>query len=157
MEYLTTKEQSDKLLSHGVDKNRADFYYGKNSDKILHIDGSIPYSLLWRSGCIPCWSVGKLIELYRSIPDAKQTTFVNLAYTDDITELLVENICSLIQSNKKKEEVCKKCEIEKIQTRKKRPNKMNRDIEVLSLSSKMFGEMIVDDFNDDFMRMTDFL
>ena len=155
MEYLTTKEQSEKLLSYCVDKNSADFYYG-NDNKIHHIDGSIPHSLLWDSECIPCWSVGKLIELYRDIPsDSRQMTFVNLAYTDDITELLVKKICSQLNHNKKAEEVRKKCETEKSQTRKKIPNKTNRDIEVLSLSSKMFDEMIVDD-NDDFMRMTDF-
>lgn len=156
MEYLTTKEQADELLNYGVDKNSADFYYGKDH-KIHHIDGSVPYSLLWGSGCIPCWSVGKLIELYRSIPsDFHQMTFVNLAYTDDITKLLVEKICSQIHSNKKLEEVRKKCEAEKAQACKKVPNKTSRDIEVLSLSSKMFGEMIVDE-NDDFMRMTDFM
>lgn len=156
MEYLTTKEQSDKLLSYCVDKNSADFYYGKDN-KIHHIDGSIPHSLLWAAGCIPCWSVGKLIELYRSIPsDVQQMTFVYLAYTDDITKLLVEKICFQLDRNKKADEVSKKCEAEKAQTRKKYQIKRNRDIDVLSLSSKMFGEMIVDE-NDDFMRMTDFM
>ena len=156
MEYLTTKEQADELLKYGVDKNSADFYYG-NDDKIHHIDGSIPYSLLWGTGCVPCWSVGKLIELYRNIPsDVQQMTFVNLAYTDDITKLLVDEICSQIHSNKRMEEVRKRCEAEKAQARKIRSNKTSRDIEVLSLSSKMFGEMITNE-NDDFMRMTDFL
>lgn len=156
MEYLTTKEQADELLNYGVDKNSADFYYG-NDNKIHHIDGSIPYSLLWASGCIPCWSVGKLIELYRSIPsDFRQMTFVELAYNKDITGLLVENICFQIDFNKRAEEVRKKCEAEKAQRRKKTPNKTSRDTEVLSFSSKMFGEMIANE-NDDFMRMTDFL
>ena len=156
MDYLTTKEQSEELLNHGVDKNSADFYYG-NDNKIHHIDGSIPHSLLWASGCIPCWSVGKLIEIYRSIPsDTRQMTFVNLAYTDNIVELLVEKICFQLDSNKKAEEVRKKCEAEKAQARKKTPNKTSRDIEILSLSSKLFGEMIADE-NDDFMRMTDFM
>lgn len=156
MEYLTTKEQADELLNYGVDKNSADFYYGKDG-KIYHIDGSMPHSLLWDSGCIPCWSVGKLIELYRSIPsDFRQMTFVQLAYSEDITELLVEKICSQIHSNKRAEEARKKREAEKTKTHKIRPNKTSRDIEVLSFSSKMFGEMIADE-NDDFMRMTDFM
>lgn len=156
MEYLTTKEQSNKLLNYDVDKNSADFYYG-NDNKIHHIDGSIPHSLLWVSGCIPCWSIGKLIELYRSIPsDSRQMTFVELAYNEDITELLVESICSQIHFNKRMEEFCKKCETVKAQRCKKRSNKTNRDIEVLSLSSKMFGEIITNE-NDDFMRMTDFM
>lgn len=156
MEYLTTKEQADELLNYGVDKNSADFYYG-NDNKIHHIDGSIPHSLLWVSGCIPCWSVGKLIELYRSIPsDFHQMTFTEFAYVGDITELLVEKICSQIHFNKRVEEVRKKLEAEKAQTCKIRSNKTSRDVEILSLSSKMFGEMIVNE-NDDFIRMTDFM
>lgn len=156
MEYLTTKEQSEELLNHGVDKDSSDFYYG-NDKKIRHIDGSIPRSLLWASGCIPCWSVGKLIELYRGIPsDVHQMTFVYLAYTDDITKLLVEKICFQLDFNKKAEEIRKRCEARKEQTRKKWQNKTSRGTDVLSLSSKMFGEMIVDE-NDDFMRMTDFM
>jgi hypothetical protein len=156
MEDLTTKEQTDELLNYGVDKNSADFYYG-NDNKIHHIDGSIPYSLLWASGCIPCWSVGKLIELYRSIPsDFHQMTFTEFAYDVDITKLLVERICSQIHSNKSMEEFRKKLEAEKTQRRKIKSNKTSRDVEVLSLSSKMFGEMIANE-NDDFMRMTDFL
>ena len=60
---LTTIEQSKRLLELGVPKNSANHYYGKDG-KLHYIDGTIPYSLLWETGCTPCWSVGRLIEIY---------------------------------------------------------------------------------------------
>ena len=60
---LTTIEQSKRLLELGVPKNSANNYYGKDG-KLHYIDGTIPYSLLWETGCTPCWSVGRLMEIY---------------------------------------------------------------------------------------------
>lgn len=60
---LTTIEQSKRLLELGVPKNSVNHYYGKD-DKLHYIDGTIPYSLLWKTECTPCWSVGRLIEIY---------------------------------------------------------------------------------------------
>lgn len=60
---FTTPEQSKRLLELGVPKNSANHYYGKDG-KLHYIDGTIPYSLLWKTGCTPCWSVGRLIEIY---------------------------------------------------------------------------------------------
>jgi hypothetical protein len=60
---LTTIEQSKRLLELGVPKNSANHYYGKDG-KIHYVDGTIPYSLLWETGCTSCWSVGRLIEIY---------------------------------------------------------------------------------------------
>ena len=69
---LTTIEQSKRLLELGVPKNSANHYYGKDG-KLHYIDGTIPYSLLWETGCTPCWSVGRLIEIselcYTSLSD----------------------------------------------------------------------------------------
>lgn len=69
---LTTIEQSKRLLELGVPKNSANHYYGKEG-KLHYIDGTIPYSLLWETGCTPCWSVGRLIEIselcYTSLSD----------------------------------------------------------------------------------------
>ena len=61
---LTTIEQSKRLLELGVPKNSANHYYGKDG-KLHYIDGTIPYSLLWETGCTPCWSVGRLIEILK--------------------------------------------------------------------------------------------
>jgi hypothetical protein len=60
---FTTPEQSKRLLELGVPADSTDCYYGKDG-KIHHIDGSIPYSLLWQTGCVPCWSVGRMIEIW---------------------------------------------------------------------------------------------
>ena len=60
---LTTIEQSKRLLELGVPNNSANHYYGKDG-KTHYIDGTISYSLLWETGCTPCWSVGRLIEIY---------------------------------------------------------------------------------------------
>ena len=60
---LTTIEQSKRLLELGVPKNSANHYYGKDG-KLHYIDGTIPYSLLLATGCTPCWSVGRLIEIF---------------------------------------------------------------------------------------------
>ena len=61
----TTYEQSKWLLEFGLPADSADYYFGKN-DQIRHINGSIPYSLLWAVGCTPCWSSGKLIEILKA-------------------------------------------------------------------------------------------
>lgn len=58
---LTTPEQSKRLIELGVPKNSAN-HYGKDG-KLHYIDGTIPYSLLWETGCTPYWSVGRLIEI----------------------------------------------------------------------------------------------
>lgn len=59
----TTPEQSKRLTDLGLPSDSADLYYGKDK-KVHFIDGSIPRSLLWRTSCIPCWSVGQLIKIY---------------------------------------------------------------------------------------------
>lgn len=58
----TTPGQSKRLLGLGVPADSANHYYGKDG-KIHNIDGEIPCSLLWADGLVPCWSVGRLIEI----------------------------------------------------------------------------------------------
>ena len=60
---FTTPEQSKRLLELGVPADSANYYYGKDG-KIHYIDGKIPCSLLWADGLVPCWSVGRLMEIY---------------------------------------------------------------------------------------------
>jgi len=60
---FTTPKQSKRLLELGVPADSADCYCGKDGKLHCIIDGTIPYSLLWETGCIPCWSVGRLIEI----------------------------------------------------------------------------------------------
>lgn len=77
---LTTIEQSKRLLELGVPKNSANHYYGKDG-KLHYIDGTIPYSLLWETECIPCWSVGRLIEIAHICSDS------TLSYKEEANEI----------------------------------------------------------------------
>lgn len=67
---FTTPEQSKRLLEFGVPADSADFYYDKDEveiDEIIH-----PYILPFNRKFsnyndmfyLPCWSVGRLIEIY---------------------------------------------------------------------------------------------
>ena len=58
---FTTPEQSKRLLELGVPADSADCYIGKDN-KVHVINGDIPKSLIFQM-CIPCWSVGRLIEI----------------------------------------------------------------------------------------------
>lgn len=59
---FTTPEQSKRLLELGVPADSADCYHGKDN-KIHIFDGSIPKKLAYVVNCVPCWSVGRLIEI----------------------------------------------------------------------------------------------
>lgn len=84
---LTTIEQSKRLLELGVPKNSANHYYGKDG-KLHYIDGTIPYSLLWETGCKPCWSVGRLIEIY-VIARGVDTSYLQIERGEDTVKYLV--------------------------------------------------------------------
>lgn len=84
---LTTIEQSKRLLELGVPKNSANHYYGKDG-KLHYIDGTIPYSLLWETGCTPCWSVGRLIEIY-VIARGVDTSYLQIERGEDTVKYLV--------------------------------------------------------------------
>ena len=92
----TTPEQSKRLLELGVPANSANNYYGKNG-KIRYIDGSIPCSLLWAVGLVPCWSVGRLIEIIRECSTDYDTCKILVETlvipTTDNVDALVELIC----------------------------------------------------------------
>ena len=88
---LTTIEQSERLLELGVPKNSANHYYGKDC-KLHYIDGTIPYSLLWETGCTPCWSVGRLMKIIKTCTTDKETLhdfFNMLELTSDELDILM--------------------------------------------------------------------
>ena len=63
---FTNIEQSEILMALGIPKETADCYYGKGKEhKINVIDGRIPKSLIYTVGCVPCWSLGQLVHLYK--------------------------------------------------------------------------------------------
>ena len=65
--FYTSIEQSKHLLSLGLNPESADMFYQWIADAIIIDVGDIPYE---DSGCcIPCWSVGALLEVMPNIPD----------------------------------------------------------------------------------------
>ena len=91
---LTTIEQSKRLLEIGVPKDSANHYYGKDG-KLHYIDGTIPYSLLWETGCTLCWSVGRLIDI---ITICREEIYTRLLFSrvDDHTN--IENLIHYISA-----------------------------------------------------------
>lgn len=67
---FTTTEQSKRLLELGVPRFSADCYYGYYSKlscmKVMIIDsGGTQYKVITRNDIIPCWSVGRLQEIFQ--------------------------------------------------------------------------------------------
>ena len=61
----TTQEQAIKLLEIGVPKNSADGYYDSDGDLfVFNADRSAKEFFEKNPSCIPCWSVGRLEEIF---------------------------------------------------------------------------------------------
>ena len=67
---FTTPEQSKRLLELGVPIDSADCYltrFGIDEDWEVKVLNNVKYSEISISNqeyCLPCWSVGRLIEIY---------------------------------------------------------------------------------------------
>lgn len=67
---FTTPEQSKRLLELGVPADSADCYltrFGIDEDWEVKVLNNVKYSEIAISNqeyCLPCWSVGRLIEIY---------------------------------------------------------------------------------------------
>ena len=59
----TTTEQSDRLINAGVPASSADCYFYTKADKQPKILTTDKFDWL-ESPYIPCWSVGRLIEIF---------------------------------------------------------------------------------------------
>ena len=67
---FTTQEQSKRLLELGVPRYSADCYYGQRKawiepQPMIIGDSGTQYKVNTRNDIIPCWSVGRLIEIIR--------------------------------------------------------------------------------------------
>lgn len=58
---FTTPEQSKRLLDLGLPANSADCWYGDKNRGIIYVYNPNMYSHI---DVLPCWSVGRLIEIY---------------------------------------------------------------------------------------------
>lgn len=96
---FTTTEQSKRLLELRVPANSADCYYDQY--QILNFRNELDYGydffgLNFRF--IPCWSVGRLIEIMNicAKPKEQATMVEEMLYCKDLVELLVY----MIEANK---------------------------------------------------------
>ena len=77
---FTTPEQSKRLLELGVPIDSADCYltrFGIDEDWEVKVLNNVKYSEIAISNqeyCLPCWSVGRLIEIYSIITGRKEFT-----------------------------------------------------------------------------------
>lgn len=104
---FTTPEQSKRLLELGVPADSADMYYHKDIGFTdFHLEPEvIPAGELFSTGNqvyiydIPCWSVGRLIEIMHICyhPDDVDQVFCELAYPK---KNLVEIIVEFMEENK---------------------------------------------------------
>lgn len=92
---FTTPEQSKRLLELGVPADSADCYltrFGIDEDwEIKVLNNNVKYSELAISNqdyCLPCWSVGRLIEIY-VIARGIDTSFLLIERGEDMVQYLI--------------------------------------------------------------------
>lgn len=165
MKSFTTPDQSRRLLELGVEKNSADCYYDMYKmldDTIIHVMTANEKDIASKTDAFwhvryPCWSVGQLIEVLREITNHEfgdfHTHLTNIIISDDVVETLIRGIQFELPSYKRCKERQK--EESKAAAAPQKKSGVSRDVEVLSLASRTFGEMSGND--DDFVGMHDFL
>ena len=102
---FTTTKQCKRLLELGVPAWTADCYstrFGIDEDWEVKILNNVKYpeiSINNQEYCLPCWSVGRLIEIMKicNHPDDVDQVFCELAYSK---KNLVELIVRLMEENK---------------------------------------------------------
>lgn len=93
---FTTQEQSKRLLELGVPADSADCYYScadKKNTYILNSD-EIDSNLFARDGFIPCWSVGRLIEIM--LNSQIDTGTYSLGFMVDKDTFSIESLIDII-------------------------------------------------------------
>lgn len=165
MKCFTNPDQSRRLLELGVEKNSADCYYDMYKmldDTIIHVMTANEKDIASKTDAFwhvryPCWSVGQLIEVLREITNHEfgdfHTHLTNIIVSDDVVETLMRGIQWELPRYKRYQE--RKKEESKASAAPQKKSGVSRDVEVLSLASKAFGEMSVND--DDYVGMQDFL
>lgn len=100
---FTTRQQSRKLLALGMPRLSANFYYDDENEVQIVRD---PEFELQSKGYFPCWSVGRLIEIYeictqRKFNRKQQTD--NLVYLSPIEDVMMQiehNACEVYDNTK---------------------------------------------------------
>ena len=91
---FTTPEQSKRLLELGVPADSADMKYWEGhsiteDDIPLLLVPSIPYSKSnMEFNCLPCWSVGRLIEIHTICGGASSSYYISAFPTNILNEVM---------------------------------------------------------------------
>ena len=88
---FTTKQQSEKLLALGMPRLSANFYYDDENEVQIVRD---PEFELQSKGYFPCWSVGRLMEIYEIVGENAGrcvTTTKGISRIDGLVQLYEEN------------------------------------------------------------------
>jgi len=92
---FTTPEQSKRLLELGVPADSADCYFNEwQHENIRGADDLNDGFFLRHPECFPCWSVGRLIEIYDLFG-----VCTTLQYCENYLEELVREFESLVKNN----------------------------------------------------------
>ena len=89
---FTTPAQSKRLLELGVPASSANCYIDKDG-KVHCFDGDTPKSLMFDAGCIPCWTTGRLIEIFIKCSPYREITVGS--------ENLIEQLIMALQNTKR--------------------------------------------------------
>lgn len=102
---FTTPEQSKRLLELGVPKTSADLFYISSNSKIPQLVCEY-FNIEGMNNCVPCWSVGRLIEIISicgSIVRVARFNIINAANfyrstESSVVDLTIDNIETLVKS-----------------------------------------------------------
>ena len=94
---FTTPEQIKRLLELGIPAWTADCYYYDMFDKhtkVSYIDANKDYKWNLESEYAPkpCWSVGRLIEIYRLCDIIGSQWIIKGGYSEPLIECIITNI-----------------------------------------------------------------
>ena len=92
LQNFTTKEQSKQLLKMGLPANSADCYHNDIACRPFTIPQGTLFSdprHMFTKETLPCWSVGRLIEIYATCTDC---SLFELPLEDSLIETLIDGI-----------------------------------------------------------------
>lgn len=102
---FTTPEQSKRLLELRVPADSADYYFEKCTGDICIIKKGT-FSTFCDKNEIPCWSVGRLIEIYEICTHHKfkrvqlTSNLVYLSPLEDVMMQIEHNACGFFDNTK---------------------------------------------------------
>lgn len=156
----TTTEQSKKLLELGVPAWTADIMFDVNCRRYELIEtedeslAETQRTLFYNGGAIPCWSVGRLIEILKIVAERGflGVHFDNLMTAENNVESLIHAIDATFPRYKKRQE---KTDVAKAKQQVINKDKVFHSIETLDFANKIYGELLPTD--DELVSMHDFL